>query len=252
VLYSVLKSSAAFSFSKCLSFEKNDYATIDDAADFRLNEGSGGKEMSWSAWLYPTALGTTARGLFHKGAISGTDRKYSLNWVSISGTYYLYFTIFGNSAGTISIGRRCAAGDFVVNTKQHVVVTYDGVSTIKIYINKVQKDAASVNAGVWVAPYSTNNQLSLGRGYFSSAIRYYDGYKTELAIWSKTLSQTDIDSLYNNGNGKLAFAVQSSYLKGYWRTKAIVETNKIADETTNNRKITLAAAPGTPQLINWP
>jgi len=251
VIYSVLKNNGAvFSYNKCLDFDGvNDYSAIDDANDFRLNEGSGGKPMSWSMWLNPDALGTTNRGMLHKGALSNAGREWHLIYSNVS-LYRTSFVIFGSSDGYVYIGRLCNSGDLVTGSWQHVAITYNGGSTIKIYINGVRKDTTDATRGTWTAPYSGSGSIYVGRSYFSSADRYYDGRQDELAIWSRELTLEEIQSLYNSGNGKPATSVQPSYLIGYWKNNAIIDTNKIADETANDRKMTLAAAPYTPQLVD--
>jgi hypothetical protein len=240
-----------FAFRGCLDFDgANDYATIPDANVFRLNEGAGGKAMSWSIWLNPDTLGNARWGFFQKGDMAGTEREYQLYYQTISASYRIGFSIFGAADGTISIGRFCTNGDLVTGAAQHVVATYDGASTIKIYINSVQKDVSNSNAGSWSAPYSADGLLRLGQAYFSSGSRYLDGKQDEFAIYSKALSQAEIDSLYNGGSGRSANLVASANLVGYWKNNEGSGTN-VNDETANNNDTTLAASPGTPSWTTW-
>ena len=227
----------------------NDLATIADAADFRFNEGAGGKAMSIMVDLIPTIAAGRAYGYLSKlNTGSATGREWSLHFNDSGGTYYLWFTIWGNSTGTILIQRRCSAGDFVSGTKYRVVVTYDGASTIKIYLNGTQKDAASANAGVWVSPYATNNSVNLGQTYASAGTRYGSCDMDELAIWETELTAANVTSLQNSGNERDARLVGSN-LVGYWKFNENAGTS-VNDETANNRDIAFAAAPATPTRKN--
>lgn len=238
-----------FVFRDCLDYDgSNDYSTIPDANAFRLNEGAGGKPMSWSIWLNPDTLGSARWGFFHKGDMSSAEREYQLIYQT-STTYRVMFSIFGAADASVSIGRMCTNGDLATGSAQHIVVTYNGNSTIKIYINSVQKDVANINAGVWAAPYSADGLLSVGRAYFQSGTRYYDGKQDEFAIWSKELSQAEIDSLYNSGNGRSASLVAAANLVGYWKNNEGAG-GTVNDEISTN-DMTLAGAPSTPSWTTW-
>ncbi len=128
---------------------------------------------------------------------SGNNISVSL-WLKRSGSTGLYFIMcddFGvwsneNSAGlAISLPETSSARGTITNgVWTHLVGTYDGTN-IKAYINGVLVETTNHpgNITAWVG------NLKLGR--FDT--EYWSGSVDDLFIYSKVLSQSEVDQLYN-------------------------------------------------------
>ena len=77
------------------------------------------------------------------------------------------------------------------NTWVHVAATYDG-ATIRIYINGVLD--GSKNSQFNIAA----NSLALGIGAQSDGYRPLDGALDDVRVYSRALSDVDVDALYAN------------------------------------------------------
>lgn len=103
----------------------------------------------------------------------------------------------------------------------HYVVNLDtaapaAAEIVSAYIDAVSKTLTAVAGDNTSGTYSAAKTLYLmARG---GTTDWLAGRIAEVAIYGGiTLSQTDIDSLYNSGGGNLATNVQSGSLKYYWR-----------------------------------
>lgn len=84
----------------------------------------------------------------------------------------------------------------------HFVVVLDGI-TKKVYINGVEKTLTSyVSLGTVNSFDIANNQpFYLGGSIIETYPNWFYGVIDEFGIWDRALTQTDIDELYNSGNG---------------------------------------------------
>ena len=103
-------------------------------------------------------------------------------------------------------------GDYACETETadsnwHLITgTYDGITnTSRVYLDGLLKtDTGQVSGGG-----TLNNAKSLLIGAAQPYPPYYNGYHgfatgiiDEVSIWNKTLTQTDIDYIYNGGDGR--------------------------------------------------
>jgi len=83
-----------------------------------------------------------------------------------------------------------------------ITVTYDGSksdSGIHIYFNGVNVDGSTeYTAGTYEGMNNTPITLEIGR-YRGSTIRYFNGSIDEVKIYNRSLSQEEIQTLYNQG-----------------------------------------------------
>lgn len=83
---------------------------------------------------------------------------------------------------------------YSLNNWHHIVVTSNTTTGKKIYINGTNDGTSShTNLG------SGTDDLIIG-DYTAGGFKF-KGYIDELAFWEKTLSQSDVTTLYNSGNG---------------------------------------------------
>lgn len=104
------------------------------------------------------------------------------------------------TTGTISLDSKLAPLDTLGTALQSIRVnagaTYDGTN-IRCYIN-----GSLVSTSGTLINYLTNaNALSFVVGASDVLNGYLDGQLDEMGIWSRTLSGTEITTLYNSGAG---------------------------------------------------
>ena len=136
---------------------------------------------------------------------------------------------------------------------QHVCCVRDTVGNpMKIYINGVddtQRTSVPIRP---CAPwgYNNSNQFRILNNYpgASSAI---DGTVSEMGIWNRALSATEVSDLYNNGNGKTyPFYSLIDGLLGHWSLDQ--DSIHLTDSTGNENIQSLGAVSEyqTPALID--
>jgi hypothetical protein len=129
---------------------------------------------------------------------------------------------FRNSSGT---NFDIVATGVTLNTWQHFALTYDG-TTLTLYVNGVI--AGSVAASGTIA--NTSESLYLGNLVFQGTNFLLNGKLDEVSLWSKTLTQAEIDCIYSG-----AIDPTSTDLHFYFRfNQGIANGNNGTITTLNN------------------
>ena len=113
----------------------------------------------------------------------------------------------------------------------HMVVVYDddvvGNDPL-MYLNGESIDITSGGAITPVGDEASDASHALTIGNRSGATdRTFAGCITEVSMWNKELSQTEVNELYNDGKALDATthsaspATGTDYLKGYWRNNGL-------------------------------
>jgi hypothetical protein len=169
--------------------------SIPDAPDFVLTNA-----FSIEGWIYPRQLTgfVTLRG----DARWGHDA-WTVHMDHIPG--YLSFQIDDDSTNYVEID-----APVQTNQWQHFAATFDTTNGLQLYINGIL--AAKTNTTVVpVGVLDPTQDPSVGIG--NSGVTYsdnfpFDGMIDELAIYSRVLTPTEIQNIYNTGSlGKLALTV---------------------------------------------
>ncbi len=165
--------------------------------------------LTMEAWIKPTDWNTDS------GISSITDKgKFSLyikgsNSRTVSDEQSLLFEMYHEDKTYTQF--KTADNSIKLNTWQHVSVTYDGIETVKIYINGEDRPFTSVY-GLPSGAIEDNLEDNLFIGDNATHNRHFKGAIDEVRIWSIVRSRYDIQSaLYvplSNDNKGLA---------GYWR-----------------------------------
>lgn len=92
----------------------------------------------------------------------------------------------------------------------HVVLTYDGSGTAKLYL-----DGSLEGTKTGLTLNTTHNQINFGRLALSGATQYHDGQIDEVSVFDVELSSSDVTSLYNSG-APTDLSGESN-LVGWWR-----------------------------------
>ena len=179
-------------FSNAVEFTATTQSvTVADHATLDITD-----KITVSAWIYPTAtLGTNKRI---------AEKAYNTSWYfgSSSGTNAL--SVWFNSAVRASTG----SGVLQERMWNHVAFTYDkdlgGTDELKIYLN-----GAVVATGDYSTAIGTDaSSITLAK-YFGGPGNSFPGKIEEFAVWSRTLSATEISQIYRRGANRVKFQVRS-------------------------------------------
>ena len=173
---------------------------IQGAYDFESGDGDflgGGtriittdSDFSWSIWIKPETMGAT-QYILSEGITGGFH--YGWRVFESSSTEIRFDVRGGGSTGTGLITGLSNGNWF------HLVGTYDAsTNSIKTYINNVAS-----GTGVNSFTIGTTDEFDVGRLNLGGST--YDGIIDEISIWNKVLTISDINELYNNGNGFTLF-----------------------------------------------
>lgn len=88
----------------------------------------------------------------------------------------------------------------------HYTATYNGSGDyygVKLFKDGIeQNQSTSTSAGVLNSTFNTNAPLQFGGWYYSGVYNYQlKGDLDEIGIWNRTLNSSEVQQLYNNGNG---------------------------------------------------
>ena len=184
--------------------------------DFDLGTAPG--EFTVIAWAKVKASALSRRGLIAGTSVwSISGGGYMAGW----GLQVVYpartvrFTI-GETDGSTEIYAETAGG-VVADEWNFFAGTYDG-TTARLYANGVLVDSMANPSNV---PASPDHRMQIGYGYSSATDPdWYYGTADEVAVWTRALTQAEIDALYNagvEGAGEGEMALLSDGAGGtYW------------------------------------
>lgn len=167
---------------------------------------SHGNNYSVFMWLNDDTIGTT---VFYSQKVNSGDDESIIQFLVINpGILRLRITdVNGQATGVI--GRLTSANNISINTWHHIGFTYDGgttASSIKIYVDGAQVDSADSNEGSFSASEEAWQSIETEFGRHNRDVggtTYFDGTVDEILIFANyTVSQTEIDYLYNSGTGR--------------------------------------------------
>jgi len=142
------------------------------------------------------APGFTIAGWFYEDQLS-----YGQGMMGFRGTQGFYMIEladgriecrFQNSAGTL-FEYVAPANTIIPQVWQHFAWMYDG-SAIKLYVNGILKGSKAANG-----TFNANNiAFAIGRSIVGSLDFYWCGRTDEVTVWSKALTQTEIQDMMDN------------------------------------------------------
>lgn len=153
--------------------------------------------ISFSYWFYCGWIGgqqvhlaqfdSASHNLFRIQQNTASLRFYIMNAITDGGTNYV-----DAPASILSLGRW-----------YHVACVFDGSLTgstnrARIYLNSVLQSTTATGT---IPATTTAGTSPFFIGNMSSGSVVTNGYIDEVAVYTRALSQTDIDSLYNSGSG---------------------------------------------------
>ena len=167
--------------------DPNDVVTIPNAQELKL------KKFSIAAWFKTTTNFADDGLIVDKGGLgtdtSGNNMNYGL-WMTSSEKLRGGFE-------TSSGSDRFATSPNTYNNGQwhHAVVTYDGTSIVRLYIDGVQVASTSTSS----LPEVNNHPLRIGSDSRIVDDDLFIGNIDEVGIWDRALTTTEIANLKNSG-----------------------------------------------------
>lgn len=154
----------------------NDYVSVPDDTKLQLNA-----PLTLALWVKVNSNASDWVRLAGKG--NSTNRNYGL-WLATNGT--ILFQIYssggnGNAQTTVTVND---------GKWHHVVGVYNG-STMKVYIDKIEKASTDYSQ----LPYTSSDPFTIAYAGFQT---YMNGYIDEVALFSEALSEDDITNMYND------------------------------------------------------
>ncbi|MEP0823092.1 MAG: VCBS repeat-containing protein [Ignavibacterium sp.] len=150
--------------------------------------------ISYGGWIKPSSYGpgTTAndiRSVISKGAYGGTNTTFC-SFFQGNGTGANFYS--GIDAGTLT-PVIVDATSIPLNEWTHFMVTWQSGSKINLYLNgMLTGQSASTLSGALIDVIST---FQIG-GSASADEDYFDGHLDEIQVWSRQLSQSEIQSMF--------------------------------------------------------
>lgn len=163
--------------NSALSFDgTNDYVITDSV--LTLND-----VYSISLWFKSSDTGG-GNELVGQWTSTQSDRKFLVRLNNGDIQFFIH-----DSGSPVSVSD--TSSNFADNNWYHVVATTDG-SDMRLYVNGVLSDSLSTSD-----TRTLNQQIVIGE----ANTNFYTGYMDEIAIYDYALSPSQVEELYNNGDG---------------------------------------------------
>ncbi|QTA88490.1 S8 family serine peptidase [Desulfonema magnum] len=217
-----------------LAFEGgNEYADCGKKEELNLTG-----PLTMEAWIYPEGWGEMTDNGYGRVA----DKENIVFYLNNSGPYYNNQSlIFAMNLSNDSFAASCTPENSIrLNVWQHVAATYDGVSTVKMYIDG-EEQVLHQSDGPPSGPVADNLDFPLLIGESMSQDRAFEGSVDEVRIWNKVRSQAEICSaLYTGLKG------DEEGLVGYWPMNKY--DNVITDRSGNGHEGKIFGAKWVPGI----
>jgi len=152
---------------------------------------------SYAAWVYRKGTGVF-QSLY--SSCRTNSEYYNFN---IAITTDNKFTLFVRENSIISY--ITTTNIIPQDTWTHVIVTSNG-TTSKLYINGIEEDiliVSGTNNGSWMSNVTSRVNTNIGRTERQTITDYFDGSMEDVRLYDYPLSEQEIITIYNNGNGTL-------------------------------------------------
>jgi hypothetical protein len=134
-------------------------------------------DMSISAWVHMDA--TDERPLFGEDGIDGNY------WIEFTSATVMDFKGVGGTNPTLALTHNHT---IETGSWQHIFITRSS-NTVTVYVNGL----AGSGTGTWDPAFAPDAVGKIG------TTKYFDGRITQLAIWTRALTLSEIQSIYSQG-----------------------------------------------------
>lgn len=217
----------------------NDMAVVPDDGTFDFEHNN---PFSVSMWFKTSSA--VAQTLAGKGFTVATNPGY-LVFIGATGGITVYMT--ANPFPTYTLTRSTPAG-YNDGNWHHLTVSYDGsgVNTgIKIYMDGVQVGAGGVNT-LGGKTILNNEPLRIGNRAAAASSPFL-GSIDEVQVYNTALSQSDVDFLYNSGNGTASAASGAIANWHFDEAYGAVAADSISAKNANLTNFVLGPSPDVPK-----
>ncbi len=182
----------------------------DDYVDVAYTQ-TGVSDYTIAAWFRTNTAGNS---VFVQNRGAGTGRSMTLGIGANPGGCAAGRISYGLDSNSIYIGR-CTTSTYNDNNWHHVVGVWDGTSgaavasgQFTIYVDGVVAASSGISVGTAPnAPLSGSGNTRFGR--HDAWNRYLTGSLDELAIWTRNLSGTEAQQLYQRGGNRVKFQIRA-------------------------------------------
>ncbi len=188
-------------FGNALTFDGNDdHLVITDPA---LDD----QPLGISAWIF---LNDTSGGSGGQKIIAQKTDGGDLNgwYFEIYNNSFLRFVAMNGSSAYLS---KSTNERFPLQKWTHVAVTWDGTnnsSEVRIYIDgKLCTTRVTNTGGTWGS--NAGNSIRIGRNTNVAQLRAFNGRMDDFMLWSRTISSSEVETLYQRGGLNAEFQVRS-------------------------------------------
>lgn len=181
-----------YSTARQYTAANSEYHTRADNASLSV----GGTNFSICAWVF---LDSDALFNIISKDDNGVNREYSLNYSTALNRFQFVTWTAASGVGIKTI-TASNFGAVSLSTWYFLAAVYNGAGNF-FYVNTVLNSAASTDTG-----WDGAADFTIGR---SGAGNYFNGRIGPAAFWKRAITATEIDRLYNGGNG-ISFAAMLS------------------------------------------
>jgi hypothetical protein len=154
-----------------------------------------GNDWTFAGWIW---MPTWTLGIYFCGNDSSGNREVLFDTRASDGNNLACQINPGGSFGVTTI----AGASMATSTWHFFAWTYN--ATTRALYGRVN-DGIGKNSAITTRPSGSMNQssqpLNLGRRQFTGAHSYFGGYLDEVAKWNRVLSSSELDAIWNAGNG---------------------------------------------------
>ncbi len=166
-------------------YASGDYVSLGTTDDILTENGA----MTFVAWVDAASMGIgTSNGrIFQRNTVSF--------FLTNSGSHLLDFQV----AGGTTLDRATSSGGLTFGTWAFVAITWDGSTTaanVHIYVNGTETSYVTTTNGVTPTDNSTDASYIGNR---ADTLRTFDGNITDVGIFNRALTSTEITDIYNHG-----------------------------------------------------
>jgi hypothetical protein len=170
----------------------NDYVNIGDYI-------GGSEKISISVWVYPHST-SGENSIIGYYDYCGNDRSLDYGIGNGNARIRLYsHGFYPEIEEVIDIGTLFSTSTIPLNEWTNLVLTFDKDGEGKLYVNGSLEDTIDGNG---LALHNSGNNAYIGKMNPSCPVlAYFDGKIDEVGIWSRELTSTEVEDLYNDGEG---------------------------------------------------
>ncbi len=148
---------------------------------------AGSDNISMTCWVYPQNPSPNGTYDGFCGFRNNTDADFYI-------LHYNTNTVEARFRNSLGMNYDITGTGIQINTWQHLAFTYDG-SMLRYYRNGTQLDSIAATGNIT----NLNDTFYMGGVPFAGAMFNLIGKLDEVSLWNKTLSQSEINCIYNGG-----------------------------------------------------